>query len=188
MELKDRIREAMEGSGLRPLQLARATGKSSGAVSQWMDGTTKSLKAETASMLEKATGYRADWIVTGNGERKVFTNPPYTPSSAIATTTSPSSANELLGKTTIPNNGLPVAQSQPIQFSDYITSTCGRACTVRNIVTGLAVSLSGLDASEHDAVNVLLSLLIKNPSSEKLIDSLTAMLQTYDDVKKKAVA
>lgn len=71
MELKDRIREAMEGAGLKKLQFAVKVGRSSGAVTQWLQGTTKALKAETASKMERVTGYRADWIVTGKGEKKV---------------------------------------------------------------------------------------------------------------------
>lgn len=51
MSLKQRIREAMDGAGLKPLQLANATGVSSGAVTHWLDGATKSLKAAAASEL-----------------------------------------------------------------------------------------------------------------------------------------
>ena len=69
MELKDRIREAMEGANLKRLQFAKATNRSSGAVTQWLDGTTKSLKAETAELMEAVTGYSAKWISTGRGEK-----------------------------------------------------------------------------------------------------------------------
>jgi transcriptional regulator with XRE-family HTH domain len=69
MELKDRIREAMEGAKLRPLQLAHACGVSSGAVTHWLDGRTKSLKAETAENIQAATGYSASWIVNGSGPK-----------------------------------------------------------------------------------------------------------------------
>jgi len=52
-----------------PADIARATGKTPGAVSQWLDGKTKSLRADTAAMLERATGYSAAaWIVTGKGQ------------------------------------------------------------------------------------------------------------------------
>lgn len=53
-----------------PADIARATKKTESAVSQWLDGTTKSLKGETAAMLEVATGYRAAWITTGKGTKK----------------------------------------------------------------------------------------------------------------------
>lgn len=69
MALKDRIREAMEGAQLKPADLARATGKSGGAVTQWLDGTIKSLKAETAELMQQATGYSSAWLVTGKGEK-----------------------------------------------------------------------------------------------------------------------
>ena len=67
--LSGRIREAMEGAGLKPLQLANATGKTSGAVTYWINGAAKSLKAESAMRIQQATGYSASWLITGTGER-----------------------------------------------------------------------------------------------------------------------
>ena len=69
MELKDRIREAMEASGLKPLQFAKATGVSSGAVTHWINGSTKALKAETAMKIQAVTGYSAGWLITGRGDK-----------------------------------------------------------------------------------------------------------------------
>lgn len=65
MALKDRIKEAMDGAGLSAADLARKTGRTAGAVSQWLDGTTKNIKGDTAAAIEAATGYRASWITTG---------------------------------------------------------------------------------------------------------------------------
>ncbi len=70
MTLKDRIKEAMESAGLKHAELARATGKTNAAVTQWLDGSTKSLKADTATRMEQATGYSAEWLVTGKGPKK----------------------------------------------------------------------------------------------------------------------
>lgn len=70
MALSDRIREAMEGAGLTAAELARKTGKTAGAVSQWLDGSTRSIKGDTAAALEAATGYRGAWISTGKGAKK----------------------------------------------------------------------------------------------------------------------
>lgn len=70
MDLKARIRFAMEAAGLSPAELARATKATPGAVSQWLKGTVKSLKAETAAQIEKATGINARWIATGEGPIK----------------------------------------------------------------------------------------------------------------------
>lgn len=67
--MAERIREAM--GSMSPAELARAAKVTPGAVTQWLDGTTKSLKAEKAGLLEVATGYRASWIVTGKGAKKV---------------------------------------------------------------------------------------------------------------------
>jgi SOS-response transcriptional repressor LexA len=69
MGLKERIREAM--GKMSPADLARAAEVTPGAVTQWLDGTTKSLRAEKAARLEAATGYRASWIVTGKGPKLV---------------------------------------------------------------------------------------------------------------------
>lgn len=69
MSLAERIKEAMGEKS--PADIARATGKTPGAVSQWLDGQTRSLKAETAALLESATGYRAGWIATGKGEKRI---------------------------------------------------------------------------------------------------------------------
>ena len=68
MTLASRIREAMGDKS--PADIARATKKTESAVSQWLDGSTKSLRGETAAMLEVATGYRAAWITTGKGAKK----------------------------------------------------------------------------------------------------------------------
>lgn len=68
MTLASRIREAMGDKS--PADIARATKKTESAVSQWLDGTTKSLRADTAAMLEAATGYRAAWISTGKGAKR----------------------------------------------------------------------------------------------------------------------
>jgi transcriptional regulator with XRE-family HTH domain len=71
MPLKDRIIEAMNEAKLSAADLARATGKTPGAVTQWTNGLTKSLKADTATKIERATGYRASWLVDGKGPKLV---------------------------------------------------------------------------------------------------------------------
>lgn len=75
MELKDRLLEVMEGAGLKKLQFAKAAGVSSGAVTQWLDGTTKAIKSSKAAALQAATGYSAVWIATGEGDKMVATAP-----------------------------------------------------------------------------------------------------------------
>ncbi|MBT2322549.1 helix-turn-helix transcriptional regulator [Variovorax paradoxus] len=73
--MSERIKEARDAAKLSNAELARRTGKSQGAVSQWIDGTVNSLRAETAAQLERATGYRAAWIVTGKGPKMVSEAP-----------------------------------------------------------------------------------------------------------------
>ncbi len=72
MNLSDRIREAVANSGKSQAQIAAETKKSPGAVSQWLDGRIKGLRADTAEALERATGYRASWLVTGKGPKFVL--------------------------------------------------------------------------------------------------------------------
>lgn len=69
MGLAERIREAM--GSRTAAELARLVKVTPASVTFWLDGTTKSLKAETAAVLEAATGYRAQWIVTGKGPKLV---------------------------------------------------------------------------------------------------------------------
>lgn len=71
MTLSTRIKEAIDGSEKSRADIARACGVTQASVTFWLDGTTKSLKADTALALEQATGYRALWILKGLGPRKV---------------------------------------------------------------------------------------------------------------------
>lgn len=75
MELKDRLLEVMVGAGLERLQFAKAAKVTSGAVTQWLDGSTKSIKSVKAANLQAATGYSAVWIATGEGDKLVATTP-----------------------------------------------------------------------------------------------------------------
>lgn len=68
MSLAERIREAM--GELTPAELARRAQVTAAAVTFWLDGSTKSLKAEKAALLEQATGYNAVWLATGRGPKR----------------------------------------------------------------------------------------------------------------------
>jgi transcriptional regulator with XRE-family HTH domain len=90
MELKDRIREAMEAANLKPVDLARKTKRTNSAVTQWLDGSIRSIKGVTAALIEQATGYSSTWITTGRGPRlardRTAANTPY-PDTACETGT-----------------------------------------------------------------------------------------------------
>lgn len=73
MELKDRIAEAINSTGLSDSDFAKRMGKSKGVVTQWRDGTIKSLKAITAQNMQDLTGYRAEWLIRGKLPKKVDT-------------------------------------------------------------------------------------------------------------------
>lgn len=71
MNLADRLRVALQHANKSQSQVAAEIGVSTSAVSQWMTGSVQGLRAGTASALEKATGCRAEWLVTGNGPKFV---------------------------------------------------------------------------------------------------------------------
>ena len=71
MGLSERIAEAIKQSGKSKADIARACGVTAASVTFWISGQTKSLKAETALALEQATGYRANWLLSGTGPRMV---------------------------------------------------------------------------------------------------------------------
>jgi transcriptional regulator with XRE-family HTH domain len=80
MSLQARIVEAIQAAidrGMSITDIARKAGVTPSAVSQWKDGTIKSLKAESAAGLEDATGYRAAWLSTGKGSKFSNTNWPF---------------------------------------------------------------------------------------------------------------
>lgn len=66
--LRERTQHAID-EGFTVGDMARATGKSSSAVSQWKSGDTKELKADSAAGLEELTGWNAQWWATGKGPR-----------------------------------------------------------------------------------------------------------------------
>lgn len=68
--LKQRTEEAL-AEGFTVGQLAKAAGKTSSAVSQWLNGSTKAIKAESAIGLQALTGWAATWWATGKGSKSV---------------------------------------------------------------------------------------------------------------------
>jgi SOS-response transcriptional repressor LexA len=70
MALKDRIREVVE-AGYSQAQLAKAAGKTPAAVTFWLDGNSKSIKADSAAGIQSLTGFSAVWIATGKGPKKI---------------------------------------------------------------------------------------------------------------------
>lgn len=69
MSLAGRIKEVM--GEVPPGEFAKACGVSAGAVTQWITGDTKTLKAEPVAHMEARYGYRASWIVLGKGPKKL---------------------------------------------------------------------------------------------------------------------
>lgn len=70
MGLKERIQLVL-AAGYTKAQLARAAGKTPAAVTFWLDGSSRTIKADSAAGIEALTGFSAVWLATGRGSRKV---------------------------------------------------------------------------------------------------------------------
>lgn len=71
MQLHERIQIALTHAGKSQATVAREMGITPSAITQWLSGRTKTLKAETALALERVTGVKAAWIATGTGQKFV---------------------------------------------------------------------------------------------------------------------
>lgn len=66
--LDERLRQGMAHASVQATDLAAACGISDAAVSKWLDGQTKNLKANHAFNAAARMGINADWLSTGEGE------------------------------------------------------------------------------------------------------------------------
>lgn len=67
--LHERVSHAITTSGHYASSVARELKISPEAVLMWMDGTTKTIKAENIFKLADLTGFSARWLATGDGPR-----------------------------------------------------------------------------------------------------------------------
>jgi SOS-response transcriptional repressor LexA len=67
--LAERLQWAIDRAGIKKIDLAKACGVSRGAVSQWFNGSTKSLEGTNLTNAAKATGVNPHWLATGLGAR-----------------------------------------------------------------------------------------------------------------------
>lgn len=67
--LSNRILEII-AAGFTQSELSRAAGVTKGTSNQWIDGKIKSIKLEYAQGIQALTGFSANWIVTGKGDKK----------------------------------------------------------------------------------------------------------------------
>lgn len=68
LPLKTRIQKARTSVGLNKAQFAAKIGVTRSALTQIEGGMTRSLSSDTAIAIEKLTGYRAQWLVHGDGQ------------------------------------------------------------------------------------------------------------------------
>ncbi|MFC5697485.1 helix-turn-helix transcriptional regulator [Pseudomonas sp. GCM10022186] len=70
MQQNERINRAIQLSGKRKREIADECGVAPSAITQWINGETKALKAESVFALAKATGFRAEWLANGTGPER----------------------------------------------------------------------------------------------------------------------
>lgn len=70
MNTNERIARAISLSGKTKSEIAKLCGVAPSAVTQWINGESKSLKAESVFALAKATGFRPEWLVMGAGPER----------------------------------------------------------------------------------------------------------------------
>lgn len=70
MNRPERIAHAIETSGKSKSEIAKLCDVAPSAVTQWINGESKTLKAESVFALAKATGYRAEWLTFGIGPER----------------------------------------------------------------------------------------------------------------------
>lgn len=67
MEISDRIKQRLNLLGLKSVDIIRATGVTSGGVSQWVSGATKP-KGEKLLIIAKLLKCSPEWLISGRGD------------------------------------------------------------------------------------------------------------------------
>ena len=145
----------MSHANLSPAALGRATGKTGGAVTQWLDGTIKSIKGDTAAKIQDATGYNASWLATGKGDRlpaQSGVNPP----------------DYILNQ--------PLASGSIAQSAIDINSVRQGDPSAHEVVEALVILMAAIEPGRRDAVATLASGLARNPADTLLADLLVKIL------------
>ena len=75
MERHERIAKAIAASGKKKGEIATECGVANSAVTQWINGDSKSLKPENLYALARATGFCAEWLAIGEGPERLPTVP-----------------------------------------------------------------------------------------------------------------
>ncbi|RQO57566.1 LexA family transcriptional regulator [Pseudomonas sp. KBW05] len=80
MNRNERIARAIQVSGKSKSEIAKLCDVAPSAVTQWINGDSKALKAESVFALAKATGFTAEWLTFGTGPEKIDSEELGTPS------------------------------------------------------------------------------------------------------------
>jgi transcriptional regulator with XRE-family HTH domain len=153
MALKDRIKEAMDGAGLTAADLARATKSTNAAVTFWLSGKTKTLKGEKAALLEIATKYNAQWIISGKGEKRMM-NTPFIPL----------------------ENSVSFEQNKPLALMQQAQPATTNIASVDYVLDMMLAQMAQVEPVKRAAIGALLSVLAVHPDDVGTRAALVAML------------
>ena len=78
MDISARIKERMLSLGIKGVDITKATGMSSGGVSQWVNGLSKP-NGERLLSLSKVLKCQPDWLLYGKGELSEYSNITHAP-------------------------------------------------------------------------------------------------------------
>lgn len=152
MALKDRIQELLD-AGFKKGVLAKAAGKSPAAVTHWLNGETKEIKADSAAGLQALTGFSSVWISEGKGPKRVALN-----GQSIAGQNQPLAVESIASGATNINVNRQAPQS------------------AHDVATALVGLMARVEPGHRDAVASLLSSLARNPADPLLTEMLVKIL------------
>lgn len=67
--LEARVAQILEEQKIKPVELATVAGVSKGLVSQWMDGSRKSMGFDAATRINRRYGYAIAWLMKGDSPK-----------------------------------------------------------------------------------------------------------------------
>ena len=70
MELKERISVMLQENHLKQKELAALMGVTEGYVSALLSGRNRNISVSVANLLEEKLGYRAQWLLSGEGPKR----------------------------------------------------------------------------------------------------------------------
>lgn len=142
--LSDRIKLALEKSGITQAQLARACGVKPPSVNGWLNGKSKYLRGENLLAAAKALGVSHHWLATGKG---------------LMVEDSDSEHVDAGRSTTQPDGS-------------HLFYKMAKPPSIRQAFERIASTLAQLSEPDRETIALLMRQLCDRPDSQKTIDQL----------------